>query len=414
MHSFVQPIARSRLAAAARRAAAARPARGLSSSSSSSSAPAPRSTQLSRFPAKQGLYDPALEKDSCGVGLVAHLKGVPSRAIVKDAGLALVNMEHRGGCGCDPQSGDGAGIQTALPHDFFARVARDEASIKLPAPGAYAAGNIFLPVDADAAQKAKDLLVHAVKAQGLEVLGWRKPPTDNSTLGAMSVETEPLIEQLFVAKPAALSSTDFERELYMARRVAENGAKALGPALDDFYVCTLSGRTITYKGQLTTAQVFEYYSDLRQDDYMSHMALVHSRFSTNTFPSWPRAQPNRARAARRRASHAGGRAAARSRARRRAPFLARSRAHRLRRLRARRARRALRAPFAVAATARLCPAPDGHRCRHALPQRRDQHAQGQQEHAHVPRGRCPLDLLWRADRAALPTCIGRPLGFGQL
>lgn len=279
MRTLAQPRSGSRLVDAAR-AAVSRPTRGLS-------------TQLSRFPKKQGLYDSALEKDSCGVGLVAHLKGQASRAIVEDAGLALVNMEHRGGCGCDPQSGDGAGIQTALPHDFFKRVALDEAGIKLPEQGSYAAGNIFLPVDPDAAQKAKDLLNAAVAETGLTVLGWRKPPVDNSTLGAMSVETEPLIEQLFVAKPAGLSSTDFERELYMARRVAENGAKALGPALDDFYVCTLSGRTITYKGQLTTAQVFEYYGDLRQKDYMSHMALVHSRFSTNTFPSWPRAQPNR-------------------------------------------------------------------------------------------------------------------------
>jgi len=278
--AFPRPAARRVAVAAARagQAAARQPA---------------RLAHSTRFPAKQGLYDPALEKDSCGVGLVAHLKGVPSRAIVEDAGLALVNMEHRGGCGCDPQSGDGAGIQTALPHEFLTRVARDDMNVTLPAKGEYAAGNIFLPVDEAAAAKAKTILVDAVREQGLEVLGWRKMPTDNSGLGAMSVETEPLIEQIFVGKPPGLAADSFQKELYMARRVAENAAKAAGPALDDFYACSLSDRTITYKGQLTTAQVFEYYKDLQQADYMSHMALVHSRFSTNTFPSWPRAQPNR-------------------------------------------------------------------------------------------------------------------------
>ena len=262
-------------------------------SASSSSPTAASLPSLSRFPRAQGLYDPQREVDSCGVGLVAHLKGTASHEVVRDANTMLVRMAHRGGCGCDPNSGDGAGMLTGMPHSFLATAVQQELGVTLPPAGAYAAGNIFFPRDPELVAACKASVEKAIDAQGLQLIGWRPLPIDNSELGPTSLESEPVTEMLLVAPRAGLSSADFNRELY-AMRIAAAKEIRQDPALDDFYVCSLNNATIVYKGQLTPEQVWGYFKDLQSPDFTSHLALVHSRFSTNTFPSWSRAQPFRA------------------------------------------------------------------------------------------------------------------------
>ncbi|EQC29281.1 NADH-dependent glutamate synthase 1 [Saprolegnia diclina VS20] len=237
------------------------------------------------------LYAKHLEKDSCGVGLLAHLKKQPSRKVVVEANDMLVRMSHRGGCGCDPASGDGAGMLVGMPHSFMGRVAREGqfgAPLTQPlTPERYAVGNIFFRKDRDiSSSKAQfDALAEELN---LASLGWRVVPTVNDALGATSKASEPHIEQVLVVPPESMSTSDFEKELLRLRVVgtARNDAS-------EMYVCSLSNQTITYKGQLTPSQLLPYYKDLQTDDFASHVAMVHSRFSTNTFPSWDRAQPNR-------------------------------------------------------------------------------------------------------------------------
>ena len=256
---------------------------------------------LGQPPAAQGLYDPDHEHDSCGVGFVAHIKGRRSHGIVTDADRILRHMTHRGACGCEANTGDGAGILTALPHEFLKRVA-GEAGITLPEPGAYAAGNVFLPRDRAQRQSAKSILASQVAAFGQRVLGWRTVPTDveKADVGPSARACLPHIEQLFVAagKDAhgePLDEDAFARRLFLIRKSASRKIReesGMSQALL-FYVCTLSARTIVYKGMLTPAQVLPFYPDLEAEDYATHLAMVHSRFSTNTFPSWDRAQPLR-------------------------------------------------------------------------------------------------------------------------
>ncbi|KAL1523087.1 hypothetical protein AB1Y20_018047 [Prymnesium parvum] len=253
----------------------------------------PNVPSLSRFPRTEGLYDPSLEKDSCGVGMVAHLKGKPSHEVVKDANTMLVRMAHRGGCGCDPASGDGAGILTGMPHSFLAGALQREMGITLPPAGKYAAGNIFFPRDPELVASCKASVEKAMKAQGLELVAWRPLPVNNSELGPTSLESEPHSEMLIVAPKPGTSTSDFNRELYRMRILAAKEIRQ-DPALEDFYVCSLNHATVVYKGQLTPEQVWGYFKDLQSPEYTSHLALVHSRFSTNTFPSWSRAQPFRA------------------------------------------------------------------------------------------------------------------------
>jgi glutamate synthase domain-containing protein 2/glutamate synthase domain-containing protein 1/glutamate synthase domain-containing protein 3 len=247
---------------------------------------------LSRFPKPQGLYDAAREVDSCGVGMVAHLKGQASHSIVSDANVMLVRMAHRGGCGCDPASGDGAGILTGMPDGFLRKAVKAELGITLPPAGEYAAGNIFFPKDPAAIAACKGIVESQMRAQGLGLIGWRPLPVDNSELGPTSLESEPHSEMLLVSPKAGLSSADFNRELYRLHKLATKAVHA-EPSHEDFYVNSLSTSTIVYKGQLTPEQVWGYFKDLQSPDYASHLALVHSRFSTNTFPSWARAQPFR-------------------------------------------------------------------------------------------------------------------------
>lgn len=246
---------------------------------------------------KKGLYRQDAERDSCGVGMIASLKKAPSRKVVVQANEMLVRMSHRGGCGCDPASGDGAGMLVAIPHEFVQRIAQAgefgpaAAASKLE-PESYAVGNVFFnKSDPQAIPDLKKTFDEVADAMGLKVLGWRAVPTTSTTLGATSLASEPHVEQLLVLNEnGKFSSDNFEKELLRFRSLvtAANEKKSA-----DFYVCSLSNRTITYKGQLTPEQLFEYYDDLLANDFSSYVALVHSRFSTNTFPSWDRAQPNR-------------------------------------------------------------------------------------------------------------------------
>ncbi|HEY1662790.1 MAG TPA: glutamate synthase large subunit [Verrucomicrobiae bacterium] len=246
-------------------------------------------------PAKQGLYDPQFEHDSCGVGFLVHIKGQKSHAIVQDALKILLNLDHRGACGCEANTGDGAGILMQVPHEFFAKVT-GQAGFKLPAPGQYGVGMLFMPLDAAERDGVKATFAKIVSDESQTILGWRDIPTDNSSLGNGAKSCEPHMMQVFVGRNAALKDeTAFERKLYVIRKLAEQqiryGKKIPGGEI--FYVSSLSCRTCIYKGMLMPAQVGQYYPDLNDAAMTSALALVHSRFSTNTFPSWDRAHPNR-------------------------------------------------------------------------------------------------------------------------
>ena len=243
------------------------------------------------LPEKRGLYDPAMEHDSCGVGFVANIKGVASREIMEDAYLINSRMDHRGGCGFEANTGDGAGILTALPHPFLTRIA-GELGVTLPAPGAYAAGIIFLPQDDARRNEFKAAIERIIDEEGQQFLTWRDVPVDaeGADVGPAAQAAQPHIAQLFVGAADGLDQDTFERKLYIIRR---RFTHALRPDAVETFACTLSSKVIVYKGMLTPSQLFPFYPDLRDDDYTSHLAMVHSRFSTNTFPSWDRAQPNR-------------------------------------------------------------------------------------------------------------------------
>ena len=249
------------------------------------------------LPAKQGLYDPAFEKENCGVGFVAHLKGERSHQILKDSDVIAQNMTHRGACGCEPNTGDGAGVLTALPHEFLIKVAKSDLGAELPEPGKFAAGLVFLPKNDKERTHAKEVVERTITEQGQRLVGWRPVPTDSklADVGKTALESEPVIEQLFVAAGGDLEGDAFERQLYVIRKRASSLIRS-DESLDEalmFYINSLSTKVIIYKGQLMPEQVFPYYPDLRDPDYTTHLAMVHSRFSTNTFPSWDRAQPFR-------------------------------------------------------------------------------------------------------------------------
>jgi len=255
------------------------------------------------LPVKQGLYDPSLEKDACGVGFACHIKGKPSHKIVSDARNLLCNMTHRGAVGSDARDGDGAGVMTSVPHKFFIKNFEREQGIKLPPLGQYAVGNLFFKPDQETLHESKRQLEDIAESLGLRVLGWREPPVDSTLLGPAAASREPTILQPFVVLQSAYGAgnapeiTDpekfderrFERQLYVLRKRA---TQTVG-LQNWFYICSLSNKNIVYKGQLAPVQVYQYYHDLVNADYEAHFALVHSRFSTNTFPSWDRAQPLR-------------------------------------------------------------------------------------------------------------------------
>ncbi|MBS0270496.1 MAG: glutamate synthase subunit alpha, partial [Proteobacteria bacterium] len=245
-------------------------------------------------PAAEGLFDPALERDACGVGFIANLKGRKSHAIVEGALKILENLEHRGAVGADPLSGDGAGILIQIPHDFLAAETKS-AGFELPAPGHYAVGQVFMPRDERLRTHCERVWARCLKEEGLELIGWRTVPVDNSCLSNMVRDVEPVQRQVFVRRPASMNDQEeFERHLYIVRKVVSNAIHDAYKGRDiGHYTVSLSTRTLVYKGMFLSYQVKAYYKDLSDPRLVSALALVHQRFSTNTFPSWKLAHPYR-------------------------------------------------------------------------------------------------------------------------
>ncbi|QDP23788.1 glutamate synthase large subunit [Bradyrhizobium cosmicum] len=245
-------------------------------------------------PPAVGLYDPSLEKDSCGVGFIANIKGKKSHEIVSDALNILCNLEHRGAVGADPRAGDGAGILVQIPHAFFSRKA-GELGFTLPQPGEYAIGALFLPRDTAWRNVIKSIIADQIKEEGLTLLGWRDVPTDNSSLGVTVKPTEPACMQVFIGRNGtAKTEDDFERRLYILRKsISQAIYQRRDRGLAGYYPCSMSCRTVIYKGMFLADQLGKYYPDLHEKDFESALALVHQRFSTNTFPAWSLAHPYR-------------------------------------------------------------------------------------------------------------------------
>ena len=254
----------------------------------------PASTQPTGRPAKQGLYDPWFEHDACGVGFVVDIKGRKTHTILQQGLQVLKNLDHRGASGAEVNTGDGAGILLQTPHKFFAEVAK-KARITLPAAGQYGAGLVFLPRNPNARRKLEEVFANIVQSEGQTLLGWRTVPTDNSTLGDTAKSAEPFMRQVFIGRnPELRDDNAFERKLYVIRKraYAEIRTSTYSGA-ETWYMPSLSYKTLVYKGMLTTEQLEQYFPDLKNPAMETGLALVHSRFSTNTFPSWDRAHPYR-------------------------------------------------------------------------------------------------------------------------
>ena len=247
----------------------------------------------SGLPAPHGLYHPKNEHDACGIGFVAHIKGVPSHDLVRQGLQILVNLDHRGARGADPETGDGAGILIQVPHRFLREVMGRE-GVTLPEPGSYGVGIAFLPRDAEDRRRCEETVERIVAEEGQTLLGWRDVPTCNESLGAWAKTNEPVMRQLFIGRSAELDDPmDFERKLYVISSRAHHTLRQEGSFGEGFYLASLSYRTLVYKGMLTPEQVGAYFADLRDPRLESAIVLTHSRFSTNTFPSWERAHPYR-------------------------------------------------------------------------------------------------------------------------
>ncbi|MAZ66656.1 MAG: glutamate synthase large subunit [Kangiellaceae bacterium] len=241
----------------------------------------------------QGLYRPEFEHDSCGIGFVANLKGQPSHDIIQNALTMLTCMEHRGGTGFDTKSGDGAGILIQIPHDYLAAKCHD-LGFELPAAGDYGVGMVFFPPHAGRADQCRSVINQNLRKLGLKLLGYRRVPGDPSILGRDAQQTEPQIEQVFIGKPDGMDQQELERKLFVLRKFTGHLINStVAKEKDEFYIASLSTRTLVYKGQFTTCQVQQYYLDLQDPELKSTLAMFHSRFSTNTFPAWRRAQPFR-------------------------------------------------------------------------------------------------------------------------
>ncbi len=245
------------------------------------------------LPPAQGLYDPAHEHDACGIGFVASIRGEKSHAIIEKGIQVLINLTHRGACGCDPETGDGAGILIQIPHAFFARECAQE-GFQLPAAGEYGVGMVFLPVEKHERLQCEGIFERIVREEGLTVLGWRDTPVDGDAIGRVARASQPYIEQIFVARAPEMDEETLERKLYIVRKRVESEVAA--SEIEDkhfFYIPSLSARTIVYKGLLLAPQIANFYGELSDPDVTSALCLVHQRFSTNTFPSWPLAHPYR-------------------------------------------------------------------------------------------------------------------------
>ncbi len=253
-----------------------------------------REIQTNRgLPPQQGLYDPAFEHDACGVGFVVNIAGQKSHAIIKSGLEILVNLTHRGACGCDPLTGDGAGILTQIPHDFFAAKAA-ECGFALPAPGDYGVGAVFLPPDEGQRCHCQTRLAEIIAEEGQQLLGWRDVPIDNSVLGQTARDVEPLIRQVFIARSPNTAPDMLEWKLYVIRKRHEIEIRRSALAQKKYcYIPSLSSRVVIYKGLLLADQVERFYLDLADERFISALALVHQRYSTNTFPTWDLAHPFR-------------------------------------------------------------------------------------------------------------------------
>ena len=244
-------------------------------------------------PPTAGLYDPAYEHDSCGVAFVVDIKGRKSHKIVDNALTILKNLLHRGACGCEENTGDGVGILIQKPHKFFQRVCAD-IGIELPESESYGAGMVFLPVDQAQSKRCQEIFKQIIEEEGQQLLGWRDVPTDDSLLGPTAKAGEPTFKQIFIAKNDELESAAFDRKLYVIRKRVEYTIwNSDLSELDMFYIPSLSYRTFLYKGMLTGTQFEPMFPDLSDADVESALALVHQRFSTNTFPAWKLAHPFR-------------------------------------------------------------------------------------------------------------------------
>ncbi|WP_319561284.1 glutamate synthase large subunit [Marispirochaeta sp.] len=249
---------------------------------------------LKKRPGPLGLYRPEFEHENCGVGFVAHMKGQRSHAIISNAEEILINMTHRGAVGSEVNTGDGAGILTAVPWELLERIAEEELGTVLPQRGSYAVGLVFLPEKEDFRQQIRQKAADLCEELGHTLIGWRKVPRDNSMIGPSALACEPWMEQIFIARREGSDQESFDRDLYILRKKLTNTMRGGEYDPDHYlYVCSLSTKILVYKGMLTPEQLPQYFSDLRDPDYKSHLAMVHSRFSTNTFPSWDRAQPLR-------------------------------------------------------------------------------------------------------------------------
>jgi glutamate synthase (ferredoxin) len=260
-----------------------------------------------RPPDRQGLYDPWYEHDACGVGFVVDLKNRKSHQIVQDGLRVLVSLKHRGACGCEANTGDGAGILIQMP-DLFLRKACTKLGIELPAYREYGVGIVFLPVDPDGRRQCEEMFERVAAEEGADVLGWRDVPTDNSQIGPTAKACQPIVRQLFLGRgrtidtrsanpasgDAAAIDLAWERELYVIRKRVEGAVKQSQITQKEmFYVPSLSYKTLVYKGMLNADQIATFYPDLSDPAVESSLAMVHSRFSTNTFPNWARAHPYR-------------------------------------------------------------------------------------------------------------------------
>ncbi|HEU0186992.1 MAG TPA: glutamate synthase subunit alpha, partial [Gallionellaceae bacterium] len=248
----------------------------------------------SGLPAQQGLYDPRQERDACGVGFVAHIKGQKSHDMVRQGLQILENLTHRGAVGADPLAGDGAGILLQVP-DAFMRKKCAAIGVNLPEAGAYGVGMVFLPRDKAARAACEQILADKIAAEGQQMLGWRDVPVDSNGLGESVKAVEPVVRQVFIGRGNNSMDTDaLERKLFVIRKTAEHAVRKLANNQGKgFYMPSMSARTIVYKGMLLADQVGKYFLDLQDSEVVSALALVHQRFSTNTFPTWDLAHPFR-------------------------------------------------------------------------------------------------------------------------
>ncbi len=245
------------------------------------------------LPEPQGLYDPVLERDACGIGFVANIQGEKSHDIILKGIQVLVNLTHRGACGCDPETGDGAGVLIQIPHEFFARESQ-KYGFTLPNPGEYGVGMVFLPIEKHQRLICEGILERIVREEGLSVLGWRDTPVDDEAIGRIARGSRPYIEQVFVQHAPGMDRDSLERKLYVIRKRTE--AEIAASDLRDraaFYIPSLSSRTVVYKGLLLAPQIAHFYRELSDPEVVSALCLVHQRFSTNTFPTWQLAHPFR-------------------------------------------------------------------------------------------------------------------------